>query len=168
MCDHEFLSACEAHTVTKEIGVALGHITGFSSVGPKLATAGQPSEAQLRGVAAEGFEVVINLGLLDPSYCLPDEAGFAGQLGMEYHHIPVDFQAPQLENLEQFFAVMDAVRGKKVFVHCAANMRASIFVSLYGQTRFGWTAEKANTLIARIWQPNDVWGQFIRRARESF
>ncbi|MDW7772228.1 MAG: protein tyrosine phosphatase family protein [Desulfobulbaceae bacterium] len=132
-----------------------------------MATAGQPSETQLRKVAAERFEVVINLGLLDPRYCLPDEASLVQSLGLEYHHIPVSFQAPQLENLQRFFSVMDAVQGKKVFVHCAANKRVSSFVAFYGEARLGWAREKANAFISRIWQHDESWASFIALARQE-
>jgi protein tyrosine phosphatase (PTP) superfamily phosphohydrolase (DUF442 family) len=147
--------------------MALEHIRNFVLVMPGLATAGQPSEPQLREVADHGFEIVVNLGLLDPRYCLPDEAGLVLALGLEYHHIPVDFQTPQLADLQRFFCVLDAIKGKEAFVHCAANMRVSSFVSLYGQAHLGWSLEKANALIARIWQPNEVWVQFIESARKN-
>jgi len=46
--------------------MALDGIKNFIEVSGQLGTAGQPSEAQLREVADAGFEVVVNLGLLDP------------------------------------------------------------------------------------------------------
>src|SRR5262245_20541165 len=121
--------------------MAIQGIKNFISVSPTLSTAGQPSEDQLREVARAGFEVVINLGLLDPRYCLADEGGVVESLGMKYHHIPVDFAAPQPRDLENFFNVMDASHHRNVFVHCAANYRVSTFVGLYGQARLGWSAD---------------------------
>jgi protein tyrosine phosphatase (PTP) superfamily phosphohydrolase (DUF442 family) len=147
--------------------MALEHIKNFVLVSPSLATAGQPSETQLREIAEAGFEVVINLGLCDPSYCLPDEACLVQSLGLGYHHIPVDFQAPQPKDLERFFSVMDGIQAKKVFIHCAANKRVSCFVALYGQARFGWSHEKANALISRIWQPGGAWDAFISLVRQQ-
>jgi len=146
--------------------MAIENIKNFVEVLPHLATAGQPDEEQLRQLAQAGFEVVINLGLLDPRYCLADEAGLVRELGVEYHHIPVDFQAPRLEDLQRFFAVMEAVQDKKVFVHCAANYRVSSFVSLYGQAKLGWSLEQAAAHIKRLWEPNEVWAQFIQNARQ--
>ena len=147
--------------------MALEHISSFMSVMPGLATAGQPSEAQLREIAAAGFEAIINLGLLDPRYCLPDETGLVQSLGLEYHHIPVRFEAPQMEDLQRFFSVMEAVEGKKVFVHCAANKRVSCFVALYAETKLGWTREEASAFIRRIWHPDEVWAPFIELARQE-
>jgi protein tyrosine phosphatase (PTP) superfamily phosphohydrolase (DUF442 family) len=137
-------------------------------VSDHLATGGQPSEEQIRALSAAGFEVIVNLGLLDPRYCLADEAGLVGSLGVEYHHIPVDFKAPQPNDLEQFVDVMDASRDKKVFVHCAANYRVSSFVALYGQAKLGWSAETADAHIQRVWEPNDTWKAFIEQSRRRF
>ena len=142
--------------------MSIAEIKNFVSLSDALATAGQPSEDQLRQVAQEGFEVIINLGLLDPRYCLADEAGLVRSLGIDYHHIPVDFQAPQRPDLEQFFQVMDACTDKKVFVHCAANYRVSSFISLYGQAKLGWSLEQANAHIRRLWE-SSKWTAFIER-----
>lgn len=147
--------------------MAIDQIRDFVSISPELATAGQPSERQLQALAHLGFEVIINLGLLDPRYCLADEAGLVRSLGMVYHHIPVDFQAPKEEEFQRFFEVMVASHGKKVFVHCAANKRASSFVSLYGQAKLGWSQEKANALIRRVWTPDSIWVSLIERIRQN-
>jgi protein tyrosine phosphatase (PTP) superfamily phosphohydrolase (DUF442 family) len=143
----------------------IGDIKNFVSVSVDLATAGQPSVEQLREVAAEGFDVVVNLGLLDPRYCLDDEAGVTQSLGMTYHHIPVDFNAPRFEDLQKFFEVMEASRSEKVFVHCAANYRVSSFVGLFGEAKLGWSRDRADAHMRRVWEPNATWSTFIDGAR---
>ena len=120
---------------------ACSDIRNFVGLSDSLATAGQPSEPQLKTLAA-GFEMVVNLGLLDPRVCLPDEPGLIQSLGMAYRHIPVDFNAPRFENLERFFEVMDASRDQRVFVHCAANYRVSAFVALYGEAKAWLVGER--------------------------
>jgi len=145
--------------------MAVDDIRNFLAVSGNLATAGQPSEAQLQSVAREGFKVVINLGLLDPRYCLDDEAGRVQELGMRYVHIPVDFEAPADEDLQRFFQAMDEARDQKVLVHCAANYRVSSFVSLYGQAKLGWSEGDADAYVHRVWDPNPVWAEFINGAR---
>lgn len=143
----------------------LADIKNFIAVSDRLGTAGQPSEAQLREIADEGYDVVVNLGLLDPRYCLADEAGSVASLGLAYHHIPVDFNAPRQDDLRRFLDVMDASKDKKVFVHCAANYRVSSFVALYGESRLGWSAEQGDAHMRRVWEPNPAWAQFIEEAR---
>ncbi|HTA21193.1 MAG TPA: protein tyrosine phosphatase family protein [Polyangia bacterium] len=145
--------------------MALTDIKNFLRVDERLGTGGQPTEAQLGDVAADGYAAVINLGLLDPKYCLPDEAGAVASLGLEYRHIPVRFDAPTVEDFRAFASTMDAWSGEKVFVHCAANFRVTAFVALYGELRLGWPRARAEALAQALWQPNDVWRAFIERCR---
>jgi protein tyrosine phosphatase (PTP) superfamily phosphohydrolase (DUF442 family) len=147
--------------------MAIEAIKNYVALSEELATGGQPSEEHIRELAQAGVTCIINLGLLDPRYCLADEAGLVHSLGVEYYHIPVDFQAPTMEDLTQFCTVMQAAVGKRVFVHCAANYRVSSFVSLYGQATLGWSQAQAEAHIRRLWEPNEVWAAFIERARQT-
>jgi len=143
----------------------LDDITNFVAVSEQLGTAGQPSEEQLREVADAGFEVVVNLGLLDPRYCLADEAGLVASLGMEYRHIAVPFDAPTMEHLDEFIATMDAWSDRRVFVHCAANWRVSSFMSLYAELRLGWTRARADAHARELWDMNECWERFLHDGR---
>jgi len=147
--------------------VALESIKAFVGVDAALATAGQPSVAELGEVAARGFEVVVNLGLLDPRYCLADEAGTVRTLGLEYHHVPVEFGAPTVDDFRRFHAVMQACCGKRTFVHCAANYRVSCFVALYGEAELGWSRAEADAHVARVWAPNETWLAFLGAVRDT-
>ena len=145
--------------------MAITDIRNFLRIDERLATAGQPTEDQLREVAADGYAAVVNLGLLDPKYCLPDEAGLAASLGMAYRHIPVRFDAPAVDDFRAFVAAMDERAGAKTFVHCAANYRVSTFVALWGELRLGWSRARADELARRVWEPNETWLAFIERCR---
>jgi uncharacterized protein (TIGR01244 family) len=127
-----------------------------------LATSGQPTEAQLHEIAAAGFATVINLALHDdPRYSLADEAGIVKALGMTYIHIPVQFSAPTKEALLKFFDAMTAHAGKKIWIHCAANMRVTVFLGLYRVIKQNWEYERAFALMNDLWQPDAVWSSFI-------
>lgn len=145
--------------------MAIEDIKNFQQLDAALGTAGQPTESQLREIQSAGYEVVINLGLLDPKYCLPDEAGLVSELGMNYHHIPVVFGSPQVADFERFVDVMESSRGRKVFVHCALNWRVSTFVALYGELRLGWSRATADSQIRTFWEPDQVWTDFVARCR---
>lgn len=127
----------------------------------RIATAGQPTTEQIREIAAAGYDVVINLALSSSDDALPDEAGDVRRAGMEHVHIPVAWERPTRADLERFFDVMDANRGRRVFVHCAANMRVSAFTALYRILRLGWERGLACADMARIWTPNETWAAFI-------
>jgi protein tyrosine phosphatase (PTP) superfamily phosphohydrolase (DUF442 family) len=137
-------------------------IYNYRRVDASLSTSGQPTEAQLRALAADDFEVVVNLALHnDPRYSLPDEAGLVTSLGLTYVHIPVQFDAPREADLFAFFAAMEAHRDQKMLVHCAANKRVTAFLGLYRVIRGGWEPGKAFALMSEIWQPDPVWSSFI-------
>lgn len=142
-------------------------IRNFVAISETLATAGQPSEQQLQELEAAGFDAVINLGLLDPRYCLPDEAGNVAALGMLYHHIPVVFQDPKAEDFAAFRSAMDSLRNRKVFVHCAMNFRVSCFVALLGEAELGWTRAQADAHVQRLWKPDQVWSTFMETMRRA-
>lgn len=130
-------------------------------------TGGQPTEDQLRAVAAEGVQAVINLATLDPRYSLPDEAGLVQALGLHYHHLPVVWDNPQPADFDAFAETMSALAGQPVFIHCAANFRVTAFYGLYAMRSLGWTEAQADALQARVWGRSDypVWEAFIRNMK---
>lgn len=144
---------------------ALSAIHNYRAVDDRLGTSGQPTQAQLADVARAGFTTVINLALHDdPRYSLTDEAGAVRSLGLDYVHIPVQFAAPKQSELLSFFEAMEARTEEKVWVHCAANYRVTVFLGLYRMIRQGWPRERAFELMDGMWKPNDVWTAFIEEA----
>ncbi|APZ42316.1 protein tyrosine phosphatase family protein [Acidihalobacter ferrooxydans] len=145
---------------------AIESILNVRHIGPDLLLGGQPSEDELRAVAAAGYTHVVNLALLDPAYCLPDEAGLAAALGLHYRHIPVDFDAPQLADLDAFATAAEAA--DRLFLHCAMNYRATAFATLWLERDRGWPRAQADALIADVWEPYGAWPAFISRARREW
>jgi len=145
---------------------SLDAIRDFLQLSPTLGTAGQPNAGQFHDIAAEGYQAVINLAISNSPDALANEADLVTGEGMEYIHIPVIWDAPTRENLEHFFAVMDAHKDQKVFVHCARNMRVSAFVFLYRVLRQGMPVETASEDMLQIWDPqeNAVWNAFVEAA----
>ena len=142
--------------------VAITDIHTYRQAAPDMATSGQPREDQLAAIAAAGYDVMISLALHDdPRYSLKDEASSVQALGIEYVHIPVQFGAPTTHDLTSFFDAMDRFKGRRIWIHCAANMRVTAFLGPYWQMREGWSEERAFSLMRDVWQPNDVWSSFI-------
>ena len=141
-------------------------IYNFHRVNDQLACAGQPTEDQLNGIADDGYQVIINLALTGTKYSLPDEAGSVAGLGLTYHHIPVQFDSPQIRELEDFFALMEQHQNEKILVHCAANYRASCFTGLYLLATRQVGQDEMDDFIANIWQPDPIWQQFVEESVE--
>jgi protein tyrosine phosphatase (PTP) superfamily phosphohydrolase (DUF442 family) len=136
----------------------------YRRISNKIATAGQPTSDQFQAIAAEGFEVVINLGLQDADYALPDEQALVESLGLIYESIPVLWQEPTQQNFEQFVDCMHRHEGKKQFIHCAANMRVSVFVALFQILEQGLPADHVLNELEEVWTPNQVWQLFINES----
>jgi protein tyrosine phosphatase (PTP) superfamily phosphohydrolase (DUF442 family) len=139
----------------------LSDIFHFQATTETLGTAGQPTTAQFEAVKDDGYEVVINLALGNTQRDLANEPQLMSELGLDYVHIPVEFEQPTAADLDEFFEAMDANQGKKCFVHCIANARVSAFVMLYRVLRQGVPLEEARAQMLQIWTPNETWQAFI-------
>jgi protein tyrosine phosphatase (PTP) superfamily phosphohydrolase (DUF442 family) len=136
-------------------------IINYLSVSDAIGTAGQPTSQQFMAIREAGYEVVVNLAMPDSSNALPNERELVAEQGMLYFHIPVVWECPTAQDLEQFFDVMARSHGRRVFVHCAMNMRVSVFVYLYRVIWQGIAPDAAYANVLRIWRPNPVWQRFL-------
>ncbi len=110
---------------------------------------------------------MVNLALHDAEYSLPDERGTVESLGMGYVHIPVVWERPVCADLERFLEVMGELAGKRLFIHCAANKRVSVFMALYRRLRQDWTPDSTMPDVRAIWEPDAVWQQFMEQMMRS-
>ena len=127
----------------------------------RLATAGQPTAEQFRAVRSGGYQAVINLLPADSKWAVAGEQAAVEEQGLRYHHLPVVWEAPTADDFTRFCALMQAESGSRLFVHCAANLRVSAFVFLYRVLRLGVSREVAERDLLAVWQPDEVWSQFI-------
>lgn len=145
------------------MGARVKDIYNYLQLSERIATAGQPNASQYRAIAEAGYQTVINLALTESTNALPDAAAIATELGLEYIHIPVLWESPTAANFQEFVEVMTARAERKIFVHCAANKRVSAFMYIYRQQSECLDPATAKVDLDRIWQPNEVWQQFIDR-----
>jgi protein tyrosine phosphatase (PTP) superfamily phosphohydrolase (DUF442 family) len=138
-------------------------VLNFVPINERLATGGQPTPAQLADLAREGYEVVINLALPTSDKALANEGELVTHAGLSYVHIPVKVDAPTAADFELFRGVMRTLTGRKVFVHCALNMRVSVFVYLYRVLEEQVPVAHAAVDLHRVWAPDEVWRGFIQR-----
>ena len=134
----------------------------FRAISDGLATAGQPTEAQFSDIRSAGYEAVINLALPTSDNAIANEGSIVTRLGMSYFHIPVNFQNPTPQDFQTFCGLMNTLRNRRVFVHCAANMRVSAFVFLYRVLRLGVPRDEAERDLIAIWEPDEIWARFFR------
>jgi protein tyrosine phosphatase (PTP) superfamily phosphohydrolase (DUF442 family) len=128
-----------------------------------LLSSGMPTAGRMVAVSKSSVQVVINLAIPGSDRALPEEAQLVESLGMKYIGIPVVWEHPTRENLEDFMNAMDANKDKKMLVHCQANFRVTGFITLYRILRLGWDRAEAFKDLRRIWNPEDypVWKKFM-------
>ena len=138
-------------------------IYNYLQLDENLSSSGMPTAEQMKEVADAGVNVVINLALKTSPSALADEDLIVASLGMKYIHIPVEWDNPTRQNIEDFFDAMDAHKHQKVHVHCQANYRATAFITLYRVLQEGWQPADAIPVMEKIWNPEDfpAWQKFI-------
>lgn len=126
-----------------------------------LWTSGQLSRQDILELPDLGIEIVINLALPTSSNALPGEAELVTRLGLSYFQIPVEWEQPEVAQYDQFASVVNALKDRPIWLHCAKNMRVSAFLYLYRRLELGEVEELAMFPMREVWTPNPVWRGFI-------
>ena len=128
---------------------------------PRIFTSGQPPAKSLEGLKEQGFEAVVYLAPPTVSDAVRDEARIVGGQGLVFVNIPIVFDNPAQRDFEAFAAVMKALDGRKVLVHCQVNLRASSMVFLYRTIVGREKPDEAWKAVERIWTPRGPWKGLI-------
>lgn len=143
----------------------MNQVRAYFKVNEHLSSSGQPTEEQFSEIAKNGFDVVINLAMPTSDFAIENEEAIVNDLGMSYFHIPVHWEAPLVSDVENFFSVMQSFENKKIWVHCALNMRASCFVYLYKSCILRLPELEARYPMVEIWQPSGAWQELIAKVK---
>lgn len=140
----------------------LSDVSNYRQYSSMFSSSGQPSAEQLAVAAEQGFERIIYLAFTDNETAIEDEDRVVKQLGMDYVHIPVDFDDPTLADFRAFAAIMAQDNSVKTLLHCQVNFRASTFSFLYRVAVQGVPILDAKDDLDDVWAPNEIWFRFIR------
>jgi len=130
-------------------------------VSAALTTSGQPTRAFLETLRSQGFEAVVYLAPPTVPDALAEEPRIVGAQGLVFVNIPMDWNNPVRGDFEAFTRVMQALAGRKVFVHCQMNFRASSMVFLHRVITLKEPPERAWESVQRAWVPNPTWRAYI-------
>lgn len=141
-------------------------IYNFLQLTDSLFSSGMPTPEQIPSLAEKGVQVVINLATSKSEGAIPNEKELVEAQKIKYYNIPVEWSNPTVEDLDQFFSLMDENKDSKVLVHCQANYRATAFITLYRILQLGWDREKAFVDMNKMWNPEDfpIWQGFIDKS----
>lgn len=145
----------------------LEQIHNYHKVDPLLHTAGQVLPEHVPGLTRAGIQLVVNLA--PASEKRNRKEGFLlTSEGISYVQIPVKWDEPNDEDLQLFFALMEARSNRVTLVHCFANYRASAFTYLYRVLIEGVDETNAREDLHRVWtdeafEESPQWRTFIDR-----
>jgi len=140
----------------------LSKIYNYHDIPGLFTTSGQPNRYQLKLIAQNGYDVVINLApgsVLEGSVI--HEAEILSANKVKYIHIPVNFNNPVKDDFLLFVKKLNENKDKKIWIHCAANMRVSAFVYKYRRDVLGLEDKQVIKDMELIWSPNRTWNTFI-------
>ena len=138
-------------------------LPNWVEISPRLVTSGQPSAEALAGLAAQGFEAVVYLAPPTVGDAVRDEAAIVAKQGLTFIHIPIPFGNPTDKHFEDVVAVLQALKDRKLLVHCQVNMLASTMVFLYRSIALREDPREAYKSVSRIWTPEGPWRQLMER-----
>jgi protein tyrosine phosphatase (PTP) superfamily phosphohydrolase (DUF442 family) len=143
---------------------ALGHdgpTPNRVDVSPTLSTSGQPTKAFLETLKEQGFEAVVYVAPPTVGDAIAEEPKIVGRQGLLYVNIPIVWEKPTAEDFQSFTRVMTALAGRKVYVHCQMNLRASSMVFLHRVITLKEAPGPAWESVQKAWVPNATWKAYI-------
>jgi protein tyrosine phosphatase (PTP) superfamily phosphohydrolase (DUF442 family) len=141
------------------------NIYNFLKLSDSLFSSGMPTPEQIPSIAENGVQVVINLATSKSEGWIINEKELMEAQNITYYSIPVDWENPTTDELNDFMNVMEGHIHHKILVHCQANYRATGFIAVYRYSRLGWSEENAFRDLRKIWNPAEypVWDEFIKK-----
>lgn len=137
-------------------------IINHIQVSDTIATSGQPTAKQFEQIADAGYEYVINLAVCHSEGRLDEEDKIVTNLGMNYIHLPVEFEAPTQENLLDFIEILQALSHKKVWIHCIMNYRVSAFMYVYHKYILKTPFDDIDLSVLEQWGPSLTWQKVMK------
>jgi protein tyrosine phosphatase (PTP) superfamily phosphohydrolase (DUF442 family) len=137
-------------------------INNYYEYNPQLAAGGQPTPEQLTELKNAGFQLIINISPVSARNALPNEHQSVENTGMDYIHFPID-----CSNLRPFHyltikALLQSSEGKKIFMHCGANIKTSNLIHIYHVLE-KWIDESVSLkTLLKIQNPEEKWFQYFK------
>ena len=153
--------------LTAAFAADVDEIVNLRAYSPTFSSAGQPTAEQLSLIRDAGFERVVYVAYSDQPKALVNEDRLVKELGMQYVHIPVEWEAPTADDYHMVAAALRGNASRKTLLHCQVNYRASAFSFLYRVLEEGVDIAEAKADMNTVWTPNETWRDLIFEVLES-
>ena len=137
----------------------LDDIKNYQVNSPTMVSAGLPSDKQFEALKSAGITKVIDLIPGDRS----TERSLMQSFDLSYYNVQVEWEDPSLQNFIDYVAYMNSSKGNEgiTLTHCRLNWRGAVFTYLYKVTQLNEDEAKAKKDMLAIWQPNEIWQDYI-------
>jgi uncharacterized protein (TIGR01244 family) len=139
------LLACGGASLAQEVkkpdAPVLASINNFKQLSPEIATAGQPSDADLKALKDAGFKTILNLR--PPAEGSLEEKPKVESLGMTYVNIPITPDTITEEKIQLFSEVVGDASNKPLLIHCASANRVGGLWYIHRRLKEGAPEEKS-------------------------
>ena len=137
-------------------------INNYIQINNNITSSGQATALEFEKIASQGFDIVINLAVCHSEGRLENEDKIVTDLGMNYIHIPVEFEEPTEKNLLDFIEILDALKNKKVWVHCIMNYRVTAFMYVFHKYILRTPFDDIDLSIFNEWSPDKKWQELMQ------
>lgn len=161
-----FVVFSSAHALEPQ-DATLAEVFNMRQYSENFASAGQPTVEQFAMIRDAGYEQIIYIAFTDNDNAVPNADKLVKDLGMDYIHIPVDWNNPTARDFYAFADTMQRNRDRKTLLHCQVNARATAFSFLYRVVHEGVPLAEAKADMNSIWQPNETWRDLIFEVLED-
>jgi len=141
--------------------VGANSIDNFHRISHQVATGGQPTPEQVKALADEGFNAIVNLRE-DSEFNDGLQFRAARAAGIRFVRVPVSMTNPTDASVAKFLAVTDEEELYPVYVYCAEGNRAAAYWMIRRVLRDGWTLEKAEAEAVRAGLTKPETLEFVR------
>ncbi|MEO1595916.1 MAG: protein tyrosine phosphatase family protein [Pseudomonadota bacterium] len=141
-------------------------VVNYIAYDETFSSGGGVTASALERLRDAGLERVIFLAYSDQEQSLENEDRVVDELGMDFVHIPVRWDAPDANHFGLFAAIMQQAPERPTLVHCQANFRASAFAMLYRVIYNGVPLAEAKADMNAVWTPTETWTDFILETLE--
>lgn len=139
----------------------LSDVLNLREYSDTFASSGQPTAEQFEAIRDAGYERVIYIAFTTNDNALANADQVVKGLGMDYLHIPVDWNNPTKRDFYAFADAMQRNPEQKTLLHCQVNARATAFSFLYRVVYEDVPVAEAKADMNSVWQPNETWRDLI-------
>lgn len=132
----------------------------------QMVSSGLPNREHFEALKAMGVNKVVDLIPGDRT----KESNLMDVLELKYHNIKVEWDNPTVENFDEYAAVMNQNNLSEgiTLTHCRLNWRGAVFTYLYRVTQLNESEELAKRDLLAVWEPNEIWLEFIDKVKAKY